>query len=146
MFNFFEENTNVLPEQVETGSISDKPIKNHGHDIESSGAEVGSAGGVKEEDVSRASMSANRMTDWALANNERMSSIDPSSRPSQVARMNKRMSSANMLSNEANKASRESMSGRISVSQSAVNTSGSLSSTYIGGNIRPNVPQNRSKF
>jgi hypothetical protein len=143
MFNFFEENTNVLPEVVETGSISDKPSKGHkGHDIESTGTEVD--GISREEDVSRASMSANRMTDWAVANSDRMSSVDGINRPSTAMHKNKRLSSAGMMSSEANKAARESMSGRISVSHSSTN--GELRPSFIGGSIRPNVPSNRSKF
>lgn len=145
MYNFFEENTNVLPEVVETGSISDKPSKQHkghGHDIEATGGEV-----TREEDVSRASMSANRMTDWAIQNNERMSSIDGHARPSVIAKQQHqaRMSSANMMSSAANKATRESMSGRISISHSTMST-GELRPSFIGGSIRPNVPANRSKF
>jgi len=146
LFQFFKENTNVLPEQVVTGSISDKPAKHGhaGHDIEK-GTEV-DAHGQPAEDVTRASMSANRMTDWALQNAERMSSMDVGARPSQ-AHKNKRLSSANMVSMDANKAARESMSGRISLSHTVVHAgNGELRPSFISGSIRPNVPQNRSKF
>jgi len=141
MFNFFKENTNVLPELVETGSISDKPAKKHGHggsDIEAGTVE----NKAQEEDVSRASMSANRMTNWAMEN-ERMSSIDPSMRPS-VANKQKRMSSVGMQSYDASKAreSLSSMNGRISLSQSGQTD---LRPNY-GANIRPNVPANRAKY
>jgi len=147
MFQFFEENTNVLPEVVETGSISDKPSKGHkGHDLEG-GTEVDSSA-LKEEDVTRASMSANRMTDWALANEVRMSSVDGGHgiRPSQAAaHKNKRLSSAGMMSSDANRAARESMSGRISVSY-AGGTAHELRPSFSTGSLRPNVPSNRSKF
>jgi len=148
MFNFFKENTNVLPELVETGSISDKPAKKHGHgDIESGTQVDGHSKKEPEEDVTRASMSANRMTNWAVEN-DRMSSIDPSMRPSVAGgNKSKRLSSVGMQSYEAGKV-RESLSslnmaGRISVSQNG--NSSHLQANY-GANIRPNVPANRAKY
>lgn len=146
MFNFFKENTNTLPDQVETGSVSDKPAKKHGHGDIEAGTHVEHTTSKKdnEEDVTRASMSANRLTNWAIEN-DRMSSIDPSMRPS-MANKTKRLSSVGMQSYEASKA-RESLSSlnlnnRISLSQSG-NTD--LKANY-GANIRPNVPANRSKY
>jgi len=148
MFSFFKENTDVLPEVVETGSVSDKPAKKHGHDDVESGTSIDTATKKEpEEDVSRASMSANRMTNWAVEN-DRMSSIDPSQRPSMARKsQSKRMSSVGMQSYDASKA-RESLSSinlssRISLSQSGQSTQ--LQANF-GANIRPNVPANRAKY
>jgi len=140
MFKFFEENTEVLPEQVETGSVSDKPAKHgHGHDIEATGTEVNEA----TEDTSRASMSANRMTDWAIQNADRMSVARPSSVDANGHKKHIRMSSANMMSHEANKHARESMGGRLSMSYNLqMNKSTDLRSSFASQNLRPNVPGN----
>lgn len=145
LYAFFEENTEVLPDVVETGSVSDRHAKEAGgaggHDTEVQGSAA-----APEEDVSRASVSANRLTDWALAHSDRLSSMDQSQRAS-LANKSKRMSSANMMQMEANKSVRESLSGRISVSHNvSASKSTDLNNGFIGGSIRPNVPGNRSKF
>ncbi len=141
LLKYFNENTEVLPEPVETGSVSDKPAKGHHKDHEV-GTEVD--GITHEDDFSRASMSANRLTDWALANNDgRMSTVGE--RPSVAAK--KRVSSANMVSHEHNKIVRESLNGRYSLSHGVGAAGGSdLRPSFVGGSIRPNIPANRSKF
>lgn len=139
---FFNEQTDVLPDQVETGSISDKP-KKHGtasKDIESSGTEVDAL--RENEDVTRASMSANRLTEWAMHNNERLSSVDGIVRASKA-------NNRTLSSNHHPHLIRESMSGmgRMSVSQSVnMSRSTDLRSSFVSANLRPNIPSNRSKF
>jgi hypothetical protein len=141
MYAFFDENTDVLPDVVETGSVSKA---GQGKD-EETGTEAATIA-AEEEDVTRASVSANRLTEWALAHSDRLSSMDPSARQS-LANKSKRMSSANMQSSEANKAVRGSLSGRISLSHNvAASKSTDLGNSFIGGSIRPNVPGNRAKF
>jgi hypothetical protein len=143
LYNFFDENTIVLPDVVETGSVSDRHGKETGEEVR--GTEVETLAEA-QEDTSRASVSANRLTDWALAHSDRLSSMDPSQRQS-LANKSKRMSSANMMSIDANKAARESMSGRISLSHSVgAGKTSDVSTSFIGGSIRPNVPGNRAKF
>lgn len=141
LLNFFNEATDVLPEQVETGSVSDKPTKHgHGHDLEG-GTQVDN---IKEpeEDYSRASMSANRLTEWAIAHgasvdHTRMSSVD-------------RGSKANFMrpSLAENKIVRESFGGRMSLSQSvhAAKSTDLRPSLSLGSDMRPNIPSNRRKF
>jgi len=145
ILNFFNEQTDVLPDQVETGSISDKPAKKHSHDIEGGTALTS---GEKGEDFSRQSVSANRLTEWAIHNNERMSSVEGYvPRASQAGRAKPRMSSANMTTPETIKAARESLGGRLSMSQSVHAGGGAeLRPSFIGGSIRPNIPSNRSKY
>jgi hypothetical protein len=138
LYNFFNENTMVLPDMVETGSVKKEGEEGTGTEVETLAE--------PQEDVTRASVSANRLTDWALAHSDRLSSMDPSQRQS-MANKSKRMSSANMMSVDANKVARESLSGRISLSHSvAVGKTSDVGNSFIGGSIRPNVPGNRAKF
>lgn len=142
---FFDEKTDVLPDQVETGSVSDKPAKGHKKDIEH-GHDLPSSN--QEEEFTRASMSANRLTEWAIHNNERLSTMEGGpTRPSQVGKMKPRMSSANMVTPDTIKSARESFAGRLSVSHAVPASGGAeLRPSFIGGSIRPNVPANRSKY
>jgi H+-transporting ATPase len=144
LFRFFEENTEVLPDQVETGSVSDKPHKgdhDHGHGDVEAGANLAETGITREDDYSRASMSTNRMTDWAIAHG-----ANPDARQS----MSKagRRSSAAQVSVEHNKSvMRESLGGRYSLSHSVgLAHSTDLRPSFVSGSIRPNVPGNKSKF
>jgi H+-transporting ATPase len=141
---FFDEKTDVLPEQVESGSVSDKPAKHghgHGDDVEHG---TSMASDKEEEDFSRASMSASRLNDWAIQN-ERMSSVEHT-RPSQAGKMSHRLSSANMIAGDV-KHARESFTNRLSVSHAVPVSSGAeLRPSFIGGNIRPNIPSNKSKY
>lgn len=144
---YFNENTAVLPDQEETGSVSDKPNKGHGKDLEH-GTEVDNFTQPPGEDYSRASMSANRLSEWADKNGtaERFSSID---RQSKIGVGRK--SSAGMMSHEANRAARESLSmtARVSLARSVdVATGAELRPSFVGnGSLRPhNVPQNRKKY
>jgi hypothetical protein len=147
LFNFFEENTDVLPDESPVGSISDKPAKHHGGDLEHGQSMTG--GSMKSgdgEDFSRQSVSANRMTDWAIQHSERLSSMDSSMRMSMASGRSGNMKSANMKQLEANKTVRESLSGSIAGRIASSNGAGELRPSFIGGSIRPNVPGNRSKF
>ncbi|RYY89512.1 hypothetical protein EON63_00595 [archaeon] len=136
---FFNEQTDVLPDQVETGSISDKP-KKHGasKDLEATGTEVD---GLKEhEDFSRASMSANRLTEWAMHNDTRLSSVDHT-RTSKAAR--------NLSTNHPHliRESMSGMGGRMSVSQNIpMARSTDLRNSFVSANLRPNIPSNRTKY
>jgi len=141
---FFNEQTEVLPDQVETGSVSDKPAKNHKKDIEH-GHDMPPV--QQGEEFTRASMSANRLTEWAIQNNERLSTMEGYTRPSQAGHAKPRMSSANMVTPDTIKQARESFAGRLSVSHAVPASSGAeLRPSFIGGSIRPNVPGNRSKY
>jgi H+-transporting ATPase len=145
---YFDEVSEVLPDQEETGSVSDKPKKeNHHKDVEA-GTEVDNFKNEGGEDISRASVSANRLTEWAekQAGAERFSSVE---RPSRVGGPCK--SSTGMMTFEANKAARESLSlsSRISVAKSVDIANGAelRPSLISSGSLRPtNIPQNRKKF
>lgn len=139
MLNFFNEATDVLPDQVETGSISDKPGK-HGHpskDVEH-GTQVDHLK-EREEDFSRASMSVNRLTEWAMAHNpERQSSVD--NRPSRIHQHSV---------NEHKVLVRESfLSGRMSLSHGihAAKSTDLRPSLSLGTDMRPHIPSNRRKY
>eukprot|EP01038_Epipyxis_sp_PR26KG_P007486 gene7486-10201_t len=143
LFTFFEENTNVLPDQVETGSVSDKPSKggHHESDIESTPVETLVAA---HEDTTRSSMSTNRLTDWGLQQADRLSIARPSL--SDPNKRSKRLSSANMQSHNSPNF-RESLSGSMSVNANvAAATSSDLRGSLIGGQLRPNVPGNRTRY
>jgi H+-transporting ATPase len=137
LFRFFEENTEVL---------SDAETFSHGHhheekpaDVETGSQEI--TGVTREEDFSRASMSTNRMTDWAIAHGG-----PEGERASTSAKMRRR-SSAAQQGHEANKHMRESLGGRYSLSHSVgVMSSTDLRPSLISGSIRPNVPGNRHKY
>lgn len=149
LFKFFEENTDVLPELVESGSVSDKPSKGHGHghghDDAESGTDIGGGGFTREEDFSRASMSTNRLTDWALAHNAGADRVASKDRES-VSR-SKRKSSVNQVNHEINKSLRESLSSRYSLSHNVgIAHSAELRPSFVSGSIRPNIPSNRNKF
>ena len=141
MFNFFEENLEVLAD-VEISSKRDHG-HGHGHDVES----AGSAHVEPEEDLTRASLSANRLTDWAIQHSERLSSMDANQRLSMATGRSAAQRSQNMRNTEANKHARESMSGSVHVVRTiSAAGGGELRPSFIGGSIRPNVPGNRSKF
>jgi len=151
LFAFFEENTNVLPDlevSMSPQSISEKTAKHHAGDVESGsqlrGAKSVDMGG---EDFTRASVSANRLTEWAISHSERLSSMDASQRMS-MASKSASLKSAGMRNFEGNKHVRESLSGLIAAPRSVSAAAGSeLRPSFIGGaSIRPNVPSNRSKF
>eukprot|EP01032_Pedospumella_encystans_P012369 gene12369-14317_t len=143
MFNFFEENLEVLAD-VEISSKRDHGHGHgHGHDVES----AGSAQVEPEEDLTRASLSANRLTDWAIQHSERLSSMDANQRLSMATGRSAAQRSQNMRNTEANKHARESMSGSVHVVRTiSAAGGGELRPSFIGGSIRPNVPGNRSKF
>jgi hypothetical protein len=144
LFNFFEENTEVLPEIVETGSVSDKPSKSHHKHDEEHGAEVDVLNSNTDEEVTRASMSTHRLTDWAIHNADRLSIARPSNLD---VKASKRMSSVNMDSRRS-VSYRESMGGTLTIA-SNIHAAGTneLRSSFIGGaKLRPNVPSNRKKF
>lgn len=140
MYNFFRENTEVLPEITETGSVSDKPPTRTGGDVEQ-GTEVDALVGSHEEDLTRGSMASHRLTDWALAHSERLSSMDNVTRASMASRGKKASHIQSLKDN------RESMSNRISTSRSiSAANAGELRPSFTSGSIRPNVPHNRKKY
>lgn len=139
MLNFFEESTDVLPETVETGSISDKPKHGHGHgskdkDVESGGTQVDTLHDA--EDFSRASMSANRLTEWAIAHGgdaTRQSNVGHTMRPT--------------MTNLDQRIVRESFGGRMSMSHSVhMSKSTDLRPSLINTDFHANTPGNRRKF
>lgn len=144
MFNFFEENTDVLPDTTEQDKLNRAANKAHAHghgDVESASQAMS-----VDEDVTRASVSANRLTDWALQHSDRLSSMDVSQRQSMAGR-SAGLRSHNMANHDANKHVRESLSGSITTTRTISAAGGSeLRPSFIGGSIRPNVPGNRSKF
>jgi hypothetical protein len=144
MFNFFEENTSVLPDLPEGERV--KHV--HGHDVEAGhGAPTHGATSTDGEDFTRASLSANRLTDWAIQHSERLSSMDANQRMSMASGRSLAKRSHNMANHENNKHVRESMSGNIMTPRQISAAGGSeLRPSFIGGNIRPNVPGNRTKF
>jgi hypothetical protein len=148
LFKFFEENTEVLPDIVETGSVSDKPNKGHGRksDVEAGNDIPEVAGGKEEEDFSRASMSTNRLTDWAIAHGAQQNRGESGDRSSMSKKI--RRSSAAMVSMEANKSIlRESFNSRYSLSHNVgVANSTDLRPSFVSGSIRPNIPANKSRF
>jgi hypothetical protein len=123
----------------------DKHAHGHGHgDVESPSA---IANGEEEEDLTRASLSANRLTDWAIQHSERLSSMDANQRMSLASGRSAAKRSHNMINTDANKHVRESLSGSIQAQRSiSAAGGGELRPSFIGGSIRPNVPGNRSKF
>jgi len=148
VLNYFEESTDTLPELVETGSISGKPSKGHGHgpsDLEH-GTEVDVLASPPGEDYSRASMSINRLTDWAEKQpgpDGRTLSID--NRPSRIGQP-RRSSAAQDSSKMALSRESFSMSNSLSVTRSVdVATGAELRTSFVGGgSLRPrNTPQNR---
>jgi hypothetical protein len=125
-----------------SGSVSDKQAK-HTTD-EETGADLSNMG--NEDDLTRGSMSSNRMTDWAVTNSERLSTMDPSARQSMSGRSNGHQS-ANMRNTAANQHVRESLSGMISTSRTVSAASQSeLRPSFLGGSLKPNVPGNRRKL
>jgi hypothetical protein len=136
LLNFFNESTEVLPDEEVTPKVKHE----HGHD-EEQGSSHPSAHTGAAEDVTRASMSVNRLTEWALAHQteeQRMSvMMDP--RPSRSAHAK----STNM----ENKLVRESFGGRMSMSTSVhMSKSTDLRPSLSLGDIRPNIPANRRKY
>eukprot|EP00349_Pseudokeronopsis_sp_Brazil_P003000 CAMPEP_0202970224 /NCGR_PEP_ID=MMETSP1396-20130829/16212_1 /ASSEMBLY_ACC=CAM_ASM_000872 /TAXON_ID= /ORGANISM="Pseudokeronopsis sp., Strain Brazil" /LENGTH=458 /DNA_ID=CAMNT_0049698599 /DNA_START=114 /DNA_END=1490 /DNA_ORIENTATION=+ len=135
---YFNENTEVLPDSEETGSVSDKPAK-HGHDLEH-GTEVDNLTASAAEDFTRQSMSLSRLDAFAekVGAPERFSTME---RPSRV------MSGARKSS-----VMRESLalSSRMSVAHSVDVASGSEvrpSFNLTSGTLRPtNVPAARRKY
>jgi len=142
MFKFFDENTEVLGE-VDFGP----KVTHHGHGDEEHGTAGAGAHEEPEEDLTRASLSANRLTDWAIQHSERLSSMDANQRMSLASGRSAAQRSHNMRNTEANKHVRESLSGNITTNRTISAAGGSeLRPSFIGGSIRPNVPGNRSKF
>lgn len=139
MLAFFDESTDVLPETVETGSISDKPKHGHGHghskDLEA-GTQVDNM--QDAEDFSRASMSANRLTEWAITHGAstdhgRQSSVGHTTRPT--------------MTNLDQRIVRESFGGRMSMSHSVhISKSTDLRPSLISTDFHANTPGNRRKF
>jgi hypothetical protein len=125
---YFDERTEVLPEQVETGSISNKPgVSRHHNDVEN-GFDMSSK--TQEKEFSRASVSTHRLSEWAVQNNERFSSMGGPVK--QLPLTNKPKTT---VSSVTNKTVRESMGGRLSMSFSGTG----------GVELRPNLPANRYK-
>lgn len=113
LFKFFKQNTEVLPDQ-------EPPVK-EGHDVEAKGEEDGN-----EEDFSRASMSAKRLSQWA--GNAGDKNGDIGMRPSIANQYD-----FNRISN----------AGRIQASRQDTSSTGQLRPSLVGGSLRPNVPANR---
>lgn len=136
---YFNENSEVLPDTEETGSVSDKPHKHgHGHKDLEHGTEVDNLAASPAEDFSRQSMSISRLDAYAekVGAPERFSTME---RPSRVGRK----STAGM---------RESLAqtGRLSVAHSVDMATGAdvrPSFNLTSGTLRPsNVPANRRKY
>jgi hypothetical protein len=135
---YFNENSEVLPDTEETGSVSDKPHK-HGHNDLEHGTEVDNLATSPAEDFTRQSVSISRLDAYAEKHGapERFSTME---RPSRVGRK----SSVGVM--------RESLalSGRLSVAHSVDMASGAEvrpSFNLTSGSLRPaNVPAARRKY
>jgi len=135
LFKFFNENTEVLPEVVETGSVSEKVARAR----KSGEGEFGNTPDQVTEDYSRASISTSRLSEWALSKNEHLSNLEPS-RESIAAATRSKSKNAALSSIDLY---RESLTnGRISVSRSMTTPNGDLRPSFISSsaNLRPNTP------
>lgn len=127
MYGYFNESSDVLPDFTYVKSHHEHA----GGDVESPIS--GGAGAAPEEDTSRASVSANRLTDWAIQTGNRLSSVDPHSRPS----VSHRQSSA-----AQDKVQKLGQSDRASFAHAGIaHSQNSLRPSIISsGSLRPNTP------
>jgi hypothetical protein len=144
MYNLFEENNEVLPEMdITSGSVSAK-----GGDVEE-GTHKG------EEDDTRASrvdFQQERMSEWAMKNNERLSNLSEVQRQSIVDRHRmKSKDSKNRGSlfsyDSSRRLSSVSLSERVSVTSNPNRKYLEAGHTsLIDGNLRPKLPGSLSRF
>lgn len=128
MYGYFNESTEVLPEFVY--------VKSHHENKEDETTPSQAAG---EEDTSRASVSANRLTDWSINNGSRLSIAAAEGRMSQGNKT--RQSSVGM--DKVAKSGQIGQSDRVSFASSGVRqASNSLRPSIIStaGSLRPNTP------
>jgi len=130
LYAYFNESSEVLPEHIYIKSKHE-----HGGDAEAP------AGAPPEEDTTRASVSANRLTEWSIQNGSRLSLAGDSGRAS----LSKRQSSVAM--DKAANSTKLGASDRISFASSSVRqASNSIQPSIItSGSLRPNVPSANPK-
>lgn len=138
IFKFYNLNTEVLKDVAEvTGplSVSEKPAVSNPmakqNDVESS--RVDSASHSMNDEFTRESISTSRLTDWAVKNDPRLSSVDRMSQ----ARSNKPRRSSVGRSQD------HDMEGRISVVSKISASASELRPSTAGVKLRPNTPANR---
>lgn len=127
----FNENTNVLPDVEENaGSVSGR----HGVDVE---------GGAKDgaDDEKKGDFQSNRLTEWALQNDVRLSVMTPQERESLANRVRKEGGQMRRISRTS-----MSMSDRVSVSSSTGNAAYRDRPSLVSGSLRPNAPSSKRRF
>lgn len=164
LFRFFQENMETLPDEVETGSVSDKPPRKtsvEGGDIEGGLSPMAAAhiDGDGDEQVTRQSIASQRLSEWAAGRSGRMSSSEVSAQSmsghsvfssnSGIAGQNPlgRKSRAHNHSTATYRSARESLqlSNRVSISSASSNAAANdlRPALLLGGSLRPNVPHNK---
>jgi len=138
IYKFFNESTEVLPELVETGSVSDRlPGGGHKDHHEAGSDQQVSEFAAHGEDLSRMSVSASRMSNWASGHSgsAARASVSGGVRPSVAAALHHEAKNKEMAFTE-----------RISVSTShhLSSQSNALRPSLTVGTLRPNVPSNRN--
>jgi len=134
MYGYFNESTEVLPEHIYVKS------KHENKEEETAPSQPAAA----EEEVTRASVSANRLTDWSINNGSRLSLAASEGRASQGGKI--RNSSVGM--DKAAKSTQLGQSDRVSFASAGVRqASNSLRPSIIStaGSLRPNTPSSNPK-
>jgi H+-transporting ATPase len=134
MYNYFNESTEVLPDFVY--------IKSHHENKEDEATPSQPAG--EPEDTTRASVSANRLTEWSINNGSRLSLAASEGRASQGGKI--RQSSVGM--EKAAKSTQLGQSDRVSFASAGVRqASNSMRPSIISsaGSLRPNTPSSNPK-
>jgi H+-transporting ATPase len=131
IFNFFDENMDVIDDI----DFVQAPEHGHGDDIEATNITED-----PEEDNSRASMAIERLTNYSIAKNERMSNMDPNFVRESLAN-NKSRAKANARVDTY----RESISsGKVKLNGGpGASGNGNIRQSLSGGSMRPNTPSNR---
>jgi len=132
MLGFFHENLEVLADEEYIRSI----------DENAEGEEAAAPGSAEATD--RGSVSANRLTDWAVSKSERLSSMDPAQRDKMAADAKIRNSSVGQ--DKALNSSSTSDRASFNHAQQAGGSQNALRPSIItSGSLRPNVPSSNPK-
>jgi hypothetical protein len=144
IYKFYNLNLEVLKDAAEAGpvSISEKAAPK-GLSSQGDSSSIRSDAVTRpdqNEDFSRGSMAANRLTDWAIQNNDRLSMVDKT----RLSTMRNTSTQRGPRSSNALRSTDRESEFRISVSRSVTTgVSGELRPSLVGGSLRPNTPANR---
>lgn len=144
LFKLYNQNTEVLPDQVDVGgSVSEKNNTDRKSGVTKE-AEFGSSPDkIMPDDVTRGSIAVDRLSEWAISKNDRLSTVD--GRPSQF-----RKSTTRNYNFNNDPTGKVNIPGNIRSSITVGDIGGSIAQGDVRGSIvnasgslRPKTPGNK---